>query len=516
MKKFILTALCAALCCTSAYAEETVSSAPETAVAKADTTKTKKKKKKPVQYNEKGEIIKTGINLGPLPVVAFDADRGFQFGALMNIYNFGDGKNYPNPNAQWYFEASAYVKESRVGSYLFRAEYDNKTLIPGVRMSICAGYYKDQALDFYGFNGYQSNYDMGLFVNDEGKLQNFSFDDSKGGQKLLKKFDEKGVAKLPKGFYRFTRELVRFKADFTGKILKNFYWEAGYNFNWVNTSTFTPQGYTAYGDYFNGGTTLFQLYKDWGIIPEDQANGGFISSVRAGLMYDSRNVENNPTKGIWAEAHVIAAPKWLGSSIGHYKFCATMRQYVPLGTPKVVFAYRLAYQGFFGNAPWYAMPAYTTMGPKPDYDGLGGYRTVRGIMLNRVQGLHTGFYNVEFRYRFVDFKLWKQNIAFAVSAFTDGTHVFKGYDMTLKNPDIINADNLGYHFDSPAARQEALYKKNLYNTYVLNRKDGFHGSAGAGLRFIMNENFIVAFEYARCFNKQDGNGAFYINIGFLF
>ena len=516
MKKIILTALCAALCCTSAYAEETVSSALETAVAKADTTKTKKKKKKPVQYNEKGEIIKTGINLGPLPVVAFDADRGFQFGALMNIYNFGDGKNYPNPNAQWYFEASAYVKESRVGSYLFRAEYDNKTLIPGVRMSICAGYYKDQALDFYGFNGYQSNYDMGLFVNDEGKLQNFSFDDSKGGQKLLKKFDEKGVAKLPKGFYRFTRELVRFKADFTGKILKNFYWEAGYNFNWVNTSTFTPQGYTAYGDYFNGGTTLFQLYKDWGIIPEDQANGGFISSVRAGLMYDSRNVENNPTKGIWAEAHVIAAPKWLGSSIGHYKFCATMRQYVPLGTPKVVFAYRLAYQGFFGNAPWYAMPAYTTMGPKPDYDGLGGYRTVRGIMLNRVQGLHTGFYNVEFRYRFVDFKLWKQNIAFAVSAFTDGTHVFKGYDMTLKNPDIINADNLGYHFDSPAARQEALYKKNLYNTYVLNRKDGFHGSAGAGLRFIMNENFIVAFEYARCFNKQDGNGAFYINIGFLF
>ena len=41
-------------------------------------------------------------------------------------------------------------------------------------------------------------------------------------------------------------------------------------------------------------------------------------------------------------------------------------------------------------------------------------------------------------------------------------------------------------------------------------------SAGAGLRFIMNQNFIVAFEYARCFNKQDGKGAFYINTGFLF
>ena len=183
-----------------------------------------------------------------------------------------------------------------------------------------------------------------------------------------------------------------------------------------------------------------------------------------------------------------------------------MRQYIPLGTPKVVFAYRLAYQGFFGNAPWYAMPAYTTMGPKPDYDGLGGYRTVRGIMLNRVQGLHTGFYNIELRYRFIDFKLWNQNIAFAVSGFTDGTHVFKGYDMTLKNPEIINA--------VPGTVE--AYKKDLYNTYVINKKDGFHGSAGAGLRFIMNENFIVAFEYARCFNKQDGDGAFYINVGFLF
>lgn len=456
----------------------------------------KEKTKKPVTYNEKGEIIKTGINLGPLPVVAFDADRGFQFGALMNIYNFGNGKNYPNPNAQWYFEASAYVKEARVGSYLFRAEYDNKTLIPGVRMSVCAGYYKDEALDFYGFNGYQSNYDMGLI----GK--NISFSDNDKGQKLATKFEDKG--KLPKGFYRYTRELIRFKADFTGKIAKNFYWEAGYNLNWVNSKSFNPTDYQVYGDKFEGGISLFQLYKDWGIIPETDANGGLISSLRAGLMYDSRNVENNPTKGIWAEAHVIAAPKWLGTTVPHYKFCATMRQYIPLGTPKVVFAYRLAYQGFFGNAPWYAMPVYTTMGPKPDYDGLGGYRTVRGIMLNRVQGLHTGFYNAEIRYRFIDFKLFNQNIAFAVSGFTDGTHVFKGYDMSMSD-----AKRAELAIASPD-------KLSLYDTYVSDKKDGFHGSAGAGLRFIMNENFIVAFEYAKCFNKQDGDSAFYINVGFLF
>ena len=52
-----------------------------------------------------------------------------------------------------------------------------------------------------------------------------------------------------------------------------------------------------------------------------------------------------------------------------------------------------------------------------------------------------------------------------------------------------------------------------------------HITVGAGLRFIMNQNFIVAFEYGLPISKfssnpviknQDGPGAFYINTGFLF
>ena len=158
MKKTFFTVLASMMLCTVAMAE-TVESSAENSTTET-TEKKEKKQKKNVTYNENGEIIKTGINLGPLPVVAFDADRGFQFGALMNIYDFGNGDNYPNPNSQWYIEASAYVKEAKIGSYKLILNYDNKTLIPGVRMSICTGYYKDAALDFYGFNGYQSVYDM--------------------------------------------------------------------------------------------------------------------------------------------------------------------------------------------------------------------------------------------------------------------------------------------------------------------------------------------------------------------
>ena len=486
MKKIMLSLLTFAMVCSAAFAQE---------------------EKKDVAYNDNGEIIKTGINLGPLPVVAFDADRGFQFGALLNLYNFGNGDTYPNPKSQWYLEASAYTKESTINSYKFVVNYDNKTLIPGVRMSICTGYYKDSALDFYGFNGYQSNYDMSMLE------PTFNFADNEAGEKLFKKFEEKG--KLPKGFYRYGRDLVKAKVDFTGEILENLYWEAGYHLSWTKTQSFTPNGYSVLDNildpllYVPGGTTLFDLYKDWGIIPEDQANGGLISSLRLGLMYDSRNVENNPTEGIWAEAHLIAAPKWLGTTHEHYNFCATFRHYVPVVKEKLTFAYRLGYQGSLGgDTPWYALPFFTTMGAKPDYDGFGGYRTVRGLMLNRVQGLDTGFFNAELRWKFIDFKLWKQNIAFALSGFMDGAHVFRGYDMTFT--DEAKAKLI---LKDPVS---GVAKAALYDDFVFDRKDGFHGAAGAGLRFIMNQNFIVAFEYARCFNKQDGNGAFYINTGFLF
>ena len=506
MKKTLTVLLALFTVCSAANATTEVNTAEET---KTETGK----KKKNVTYNEKGEIIKTGINIGPLPVVAFDADRGFQFGALLNIYDFGDGSRYPNPDSQWYIEASAYAKDSKIGSYKFVLNYDNKTLIPGVRMSICSGYYKDAALDFYGFNGYQSNYDMSLLE------PTFQFDGSsdKGSDdynKIYGKYSSKG--KMPKGFYRHGRDVIRLRADFTGEIVKNFFWEAGYNLSWTKTQSFTPQGYSVLnqesvgGMYVPGGTTLFDLYKDWGLIPESEADGGFTSGVRLGLMYDSRNVENNPTKGIWAEGHLMLNPWWLGTTRGHdhYKYSLTMRQYVPIVPDKLTFAYRLGYEGTIGDAPWYTAPYYTSMGIKPDYDGFGGYRTVRGLMLNRVQGLDVGFYNIEMRYKFVEFKLWKQNIAFALSAFTDGAHVFRGYNMTLTDETkaaLIAAD--------PTVGQTKI---DLYDKFVKPGKDGFHGSAGLGLRFIMNQNFIVAFEGAQCFNKQDGGFAFYLNTGFLF
>lgn len=393
----------------------------------------------------KKEIIKKGISLGPLPILAFDQDKGLQYGALLNVYNFGDGSWYPNPKSQWYFEASAYTK----GSYKLEATYDNKVLIKNTRMCVAGKFSNEKALDFYGFNGYQSFYDKDL----------------------------------PTAFYKHGRAVATFKADFIGKITPNFSWKAGYNFSYFKIKRFESENLTE--------PSLYDIYISNNIIDKDDADGGISSSLRFGLMYDTRDVEASPTKGIWTETHAIAAPKFLGSSKSFFKFNFIFHQYLPIASDKLVFAYRLNYQGFIGNAPFYALPFHTIVGPFSDYDGFGGYRTTRGLMRNRVQSLQVGFFNTELRWRFVDFRLFKQNIALNLSGFFDGAKSFK-------------------HVDISALQTN-------HSHLLSGNAEKFHLSAGAGLRIIMNRNFIVAFEYGKAFNTQDNSkGAIYINSGFLF
>ena len=476
MKRYILTLTFALLAVVGLFAQDAGDS-----IAVAD--------------DGKKEIVKKGFNFGPLPVVAFDADKGFQLGALLNIFDFGDGSNYPNTRQSVYLEASFFTK----GSQLFVLSYDNKYLIPGVRWSTTATLANDKAMDFYGFNGYMSYYDHKKIAlgNDKDNRNDFIY--------------------TPK--YRLNRLNFNFKTDFTGNIWnRKLFWEAGYHMNYINAGY--KDSYALNLDKINKGKeeykkfpesepTIFDLYRRWGIISEDEAWGGFCSALRFGLMLDTRDKEGAPSKGVWAEAHVTLAPGWLGTTHPYYRYSATFRHYVPIVKNDILtFAYRLNYEGTFGkSAPYYILPFITVMGSSYDRDGMGGYRTVRGIMRDRVQGLDMATYNVELRWRFVDFSLWNQNIAFGLSLFSDGTMVTRNCDMSFRGDEQFRGEYDEY------MKLSAL------------SADRPHITVGAGLRFIMNQNFIVAFEYGLpiskfsndpVINRQDGNGAFYINTGYLF
>ena len=449
------------------------------------------------------DIIKTGLNLGPLPVVALDADKGFQYGALLNIYDYGDGSSYPNYDSKWYFEVSFYTK----GTQQYIISYDNKTLIPGVRWSSAIMTAIDKAMDFYGFNGYQSWYDQDRIA--VGKANKQTQDPAK-------------YVYTP--YYRFSRVQILAKTDFIGEISDKLHWEAGYHASYFKTGPIDRssinKGKPDYNIYPDSQPTLFELYRKWGLISDEEADGGFSSSVRLGLVWDSRDKEGAPTRGTWAEGHLTAAPKWLGTRNPFYRYSLTLRQYFPLIDNDVLtLAYRLNYEGTLGkNAPFYVLPYMTVMGDWYDRDGMGGYRTVRGLMRDRVIGLDMATYNLELRWRFVRFQAFNQNIALGLNLFSDGTMVTRGRDMSFR---YQSSPQTGYISSEAAERLR-------YESYMVagRAKDTPHITVGTGLRFIMNENFIVAFEYgtpvshfypkAHPLYNQDGTGAFYINTGYLF
>ena len=58
------------------------------------------------QENKSKEIVKKGWNFGPLPVVGWDSDLGFQYGACVDIFNYGDGSRYPSYNYKINLEAA--------------------------------------------------------------------------------------------------------------------------------------------------------------------------------------------------------------------------------------------------------------------------------------------------------------------------------------------------------------------------------------------------------------------------
>lgn len=425
------------------------------------------------------DIVKTGLNFGPLPAIAYDADKGFQYGGILQIYDYGNGTNYPNYDTRWYLEASWFTK----GSKLFNLMFDNLTLIPGVRIAASLTYTMDSAYDFYGFNGYNTYYD------EPGSMR----------YETLPSYQTHP-------FYRIHRDMLTARVDFLGQIVPHLRWEAGYHFSNFDQGTIDyasiNKGKEEAQMYPSDMPTLLDYYCDWGIIPESDKNGGRYGCLRLGLEYDTRDKEGAPTRGIWAEGHVNLAPTWLGSTVSSYRYAFTFRHYLPIiGNDILTFAYRLNYEGNFGSGkvPYYILPFVSVIGMERDIEGMGGSNSGRGLLRSRVVGLDTGIYTAELRWRFVQFQLFNQNIAFALNAFSDGAMVFRPYDLSY-NPKVENAAS-----------------KALYDKYITtDRTDRPHVSFGGGIRFIMNENFIVAADYGMPVNRQDGPGALYINLGYLF
>jgi hypothetical protein len=417
------------------------------------------------------ENTKKGWNFGILPAITFSTDLGFQYGGLIDLYYYGNGDIYPGFYHKLYFEVSRFTK----GSGIYRFNYDSEHLIPGIRISTDLAFLPDEAYDFYGFNGYDA---------------------------VLNKdwLDEDSPDYVTRMFYMHRRTLLRFKNDFQGKLAGDkLKWNAGFaiqNFKISEVDLDKLNKGKDPGDLLPDVPGLYELYQTWGVLSPEEADGGLINTVKLGLAFDTRDNRPNPNKGIWTEAGIETSQKFLGSEATFGKFYFTHRQYLPVVPGKLTFAYRLGYQQtVFGTVPFYyqsQMIVSVLLGATSE--GLGGSKSVRGIWRNRVIGDGFLYGNAELRWKAVKFKFIKQNFYLGVNGFSDFGMV------TDKVKYTYNLGTTGYN------------EADFFKTDA----EKLHFTAGAGLRIVMNENFIIAIDYGKAFKEQDGGSGFYMGLNYLF
>ena len=404
--------------------------------------------------------VPTGWSFGGVPAIAYNSDTGFLYGAILDIYNYGDGSKYPN---YLYTTRLTWTRTTK-GSGENKIFFDSKYLLPyDIRITAEAAYLTEQALPFYGFNG------------DNNPAHEIEDDD----------------AYKSRIFYRHERNITKFTTDFQKNIfvpnLRGVFGLAYYNTEVATVDTAQlNDGKDAEDRLPDEITIMYDDYVTSGAIGADEALGGNTNYVKLGLVYDSRDNEPNPMSGMWTEALVTVVPSGIGNDFSYSLLTATHRQYFTIIPNDLSVAVRLGYQSVLGgDIPFFMLPHYQSSYVASE--GLGGSKSLRGILKNRIVGNSIGFGNLEVRWKFLRTKLAGQNLYLALNGFIDAGQVLSEYG----NDDY-----------------ERLYGSD--------EDQGLHMSFGGGFRIALNENFIVAVDYGMAKDELDGNSGLYIGLGYLY
>lgn len=188
--------------------------------------------------------------------------------------------------------------------------------------------------------------------------------------------------------------------------------------------------------------------------------GGVVSIAQLSLMYDTRDFEPDPTRGLFVELADEYSSPWIGSAFEFNKLLLQIKhfqQVLPAMLARTILATRLGWGTILGDrAPFFEFQdQWTTEG---SINGLGGSQTLRGFKANRFLGRSVAFVNLELRHQLADVDWAGQNFTFALTPFVD----------------------LGTVGDAP----------------FLVRLDGVRASAGGGLRIGWNRSTVVTLDLA--------------------
>ena len=406
---------------------------------------------------EKKPAAKQGWSVIPFPNLGYTTDAGLNLGVLINLYDYGRGADNIYPRRHQHLCLSGVYTTK--GAWYIHTYYDTRKLIPGVRMTAAATYKQAVACNFYGYNGIASPYHPEWDIN-KGHLE---------------------------AFYSIRRRTGRLAVNFQGDIVGGLKWLAGTTFRYFGLEDYRRKSYVEEN-------TLYRLYQDAGLIRPDEASGGMLLEARAGIIFDTRNHDEAPTRGMYGELYVLGNADLRAKHYHYGKIVAHWRHYIPMAKERLVFAYHLGYQGIFaGEQPFFMLQDISTLYPiDSDFEGLGSYRTLRGTMFNRILADSYAWANVELRIKLFQFNFLRQHFDVFANPFVDAGAI---------------AD--------PFRLQE---QRESGNELIYSGKEAWvHGSAGLGLKVHVNQSMVISFEVARAFNPALVKGVgIAVTTGYIF
>ena len=405
--------------------------------------------------------IKEGWSVNLIPSLAYDSDFGLMAGGIIDI-NFYGGL-YPNYKHRLCMEALTYSKHA---SY-YMLQYDSKYLIPGIRTSLKAYLDNNPLYWFYGFNGAVNDYDRDKNCN-----------------------HKEGIA-----YYSMDRIFLNTRLEFSGPLGPYLDWTSKYSYwhYWIKELNW--EGY-------DPNNTLFRKYRNMGLIEGPESNGGDVVEFQFGLKYDTRNIEATPSHGIFADFNVAWAPDLFKTGYDYIKLAARFRQYLSLGSERLVFAYSLAYQGTVaGNQPFYTQSYMIHFKPS---DGLGGATTLRGILYNRIVGDDYAWGNFELRARMFDINFLNRRVFGVISPFFDAGTILQPFRFDRQAQAFYAADNV------------TAVPYDQYRTSLMDKARELHMACGIGGQLVIDYNFIPSITFGIPFDKRDGDFGLYMVLDYIF
>jgi hypothetical protein len=464
------------------------------AFAQADTVEVEKKelpfKISSVKKLPEGELAdkKEGFFVTGLPRFEFDPIRGFGVGG--NVFLFQNGtKDDP------FFEYTPYRHRLNAEFFIFqngRVRYALNYDVPYIfnskwRLRMDAVHWEDPNAQYWGIG--------------RSSLNNLRFRDKKSGQvRDFRKVNdyEDNLAFAERGddgnyytdfhynhilqreqLYNFLLE----RTFFGGKVRTMFGYEA------LLTDFSSYKGKVAEEAYTLDGQEVTAINNET-LVDKQRADGtwdrfnlggfesegrySFTSMLAAALIYDTRDFEPDPSKGVFLEySHEYSAP-WLGSQFNFHKYMV-QGQYIKTlarwrnNKSRITFAGLGAFGHIFGsNINFIEMWDLSSQAEAGGILVLGGERSLRGFREARFLAPSVALVNLEMRTRIYDFHFLKQHMAVGLTPFFD----------------------FGSVFDSP---RDFTFRQ-------------WKGAPGLGARLAWNQSTILRLDFAR---SSEGSQTFF-------